>query len=143
MLSEWKELWGDIKKRMHTIGAPSRLMYFIIVVIGVGGLGAWRAATTDLFRTNLATYAMGISAAAAVELVLPPTASRALRMLAISLGILACAASLTFDKFECEGIVWIGAACGWLFVLRRAVSISLENPPEGRRISETGGSVLL
>lgn len=138
MKADWKTLFADIKGRFLTVLAPSRLLYFISVVIGIGGLGAWRALPNfDLLRANLATYAIGISAAAAVELVLPGSTSPAMRMLAISLGILACAISLTYQQLHAANLVWLAAICGWLlWIFSSSSNANIGSPSP---LAATGG----
>jgi len=112
--AEWQTLWRDMWNRLISLGDPPRLLYFVFVVVGIGGSGAWLSADWSLFEGNVATYAMGIAAAAAVELVLPDSTSRALRMVALSLGIVTFAASLLHARYGWPHIVWLAAACGWL-----------------------------
>ena len=116
---KWQWLWQELATeswiRISAIREPSRLLYFLFVVIGVGGLGAWRQlGDFGLLRENLATYAMGISAAAAVELVLPDTTGKSMRMLGLSLGILAVGASLVSLQSKWVDVVWLAPLCAWL-----------------------------
>jgi hypothetical protein len=112
-------------------------MYFVFVVIGIGGLGVWQSADFAALRANLATYAMGIAAAAAVELVLPESTSRSLRMLAISLGIIAIAASLLYQRIGNVDVVWLAAVCAWLlWVLSSSSNVNIGSP---NPVAATGG----
>jgi hypothetical protein len=111
-------------------------MYFVFVVVGIGGLGVWQSSAVQL-QANLATYAMGIAAAAAVELVLPESNSRAMRMFAISLGIVAIATSLLYARIGQGQIVWVAPMCAWLLWILSAssnVNIGTQNP-----VAATGG----
>ena len=113
-------------------------MYFTFVVVIVGGLGAWRHwAYYDLLQSNLATYALGISAAAGVELVMPDQTSRSLRMFAISLGIVGVLASVIHLFIGHNHVVWLAAICSWLlWILSSSQNTSLGNVVP---VAATGG----
>ena len=63
MKADWLALFADLWARLRTIADPPRLMYFVFVVVGIGGLGVWQSNAVQL-QANLASYAMGIVAAA-------------------------------------------------------------------------------
>jgi hypothetical protein len=136
--AEWKVLGAEVQSRLRQTLDPPRCLYFVFVVVGIGGLGAWRSAPDMvLLRANLATYAIGISAAAAVELVLGDSTTRALRMLAISIGIVACAASLLYLQIGLVNIVWLAAVCAWLlWMLSSSSNLNLGSP---NPVAATGG----
>ena len=138
MNAEWKALGGEVRNRLRQTLDPPRFLYFVFVVVGIGGLGAWRA-LPDMaaLRANLSTYAIGISAAAAVELVLGDLTTRALRMLAISIGIIACAASLLYLQIGVVDVVWLAALCAWLlWMLSSSSNLNLGSP---NAVAATGG----
>lgn len=85
-MEEWKELRREIGEKLKEIFRPIMLLYFLTVVVLVGGLGAW----IQLYRLNygnffesLGTYAVAILASASFELVMPNSdrISKSLRML--------------------------------------------------------------
>lgn len=136
MKADWLALCGDLWGRLRTIADPARLMYFVFVVVGIGGLGVWQSSVA-LLHANLATYAMGIAAAGAVELVLPESTSRAMKMFAISLGIMAISTSLLYARIGQGQIVWVAPVSAWLLWILSAssnVNIGSQNP-----VAATGG----
>ncbi len=143
-MSWWQERWqglgADVGCRIAAMADPSRFIYFVVVVMGIGGLGAWlRIGDFDLLRQNLATYSMGISAAAAVELVLPGKSVMAMRMLGLALGIIAVASALVTLQSEWLNAVWLAAVCGWLLWI--FCNSENENIGEARPTDATGGDV--
>ena len=138
LIAKWQELWRDVQSRVCMLGEPPRFMYFTFVVVIVGGLGAWRHwAYYDLLQSNLATYALGISAAAGVELVMPDHTSRSLRMFAISLGIVGILASVIHLFIGLNHVVWLAAGCSWLlWILSSSQNTSLGSVTPG---ASTGG----
>lgn len=136
MREEWLGLSRDVKRRLQAIVDPPRLMYFVVVVIGIGGLGAWLSETAQ-FNASLASYAMGIAAAAAVELVLPDSSSRSMRMLAISLGSASISMSImaTTTRTSSPGglepghLLWPAAAFAWLlWILSASTNANIGSP---------------
>lgn len=146
VMAEWRSLWTDFCRRLASIGDPPRLFYFFVVVVWIGGLGAWQSASAD-FKANLASYAMGIAAAALVELVLPDGVTRSMKMLGITLGIVAIYWSLTASStsqvallgFGQVDSVWIAPVAAWLLWILSASSnanIGSTNP-----VAATGGDI--
>ena len=135
----WQKLMADFLIRISSILEPSRFLYCLFIVIGVGGLGAWlQVGDVGLFHYNLATYALAISAAGAVELVLPVKTDTSMRMLGLSLGIIAVAASLFSLRSEWTYLAWLAAICAWLlWILSNSTNenIAEQSPPT----TATGG----
>ena len=136
----WRKLGADVRDRMSSIADPSRCLYFVFVVIGIGGLGAWlQIGELDAVRENLATYAMGISAAAAVELVLPDKTGKSLRMLVLGLVIIAIATAVMSLQSEWVNTVWVAPVCGWvLWILANSDN---ENIGTASPTAATGGNI--
>ena len=91
-----------------------------------------------LFHYNLATYAIAISAAEAVQLVLPVKTDTSMRMLGVSLGTTAVAASLFSLRSEWVYLAWLAAICAWLlWILSNSTNENIAEQP--RPITATGG----
>ena len=99
---------------------PASLIYFVGIVIGVGGLGAWIAFDTSIKSAveNWGTYTIAIAASAAVDGMLGrTTARRSINVLVWTVAILAGALALVgYLKSEWPHAIWLevaGSLCAW------------------------------
>jgi len=85
--AEWVLLRSEIGRRFYPVLRPSGFFYFLVVIVLVGGAGAWiqlyRADYASFFE-GLGTYALAILTAASVEIVFPEKTLHSLRMLGLA-----------------------------------------------------------
>jgi hypothetical protein len=128
----WPALGREAVGRIKNIIRPPLFLYFVSIVVGIGGCSVWMELFSSVLRTgrwfvdpaavtqNVGTYALGIVAAAAIEstglgLTLP---SRSLRMLLLTMSLLAGALALVSISVAQAGAApWLavgGALFAWL-----------------------------
>lgn len=141
---EWKALWNDIKVRLQQLFRPGIFLYFIFVVIGVGGIGTWmalwRGKVADLSE-SLATGAIALIAGVTIELVLPQKTAHSMKMLGytgltVAGGLLAL--SIALKERNQYGLAiataTVLALLSWFFwILTNSENPNL-NPPEDAAI---------
>lgn len=96
----WPDLWAfGIKRFKKPIGHPSYWFYFGLIVVGVGGIGVWKAVFCDqtfhAIASNLMTFFPAVAGASAFEIVLSKdeeTIPKSARTATLLLGGLLCLA---------------------------------------------------
>lgn len=140
-LYHWTELWNFLKKRLKSpIAHPSYIFYFILVVVGVGGIGVWKAAVIDQSvvdtTSNLMTFFPALAGASAFELALNKGIIKAARMLTILVGgILVVAIIVMWNYPDNLLSLFVGLICA-------TVSLTLwwiANADNGKLLEEPPG----
>jgi hypothetical protein len=154
-LKHWSVFVNDIWQKMKRPWAhPPFVMYFVIIIIGVGGLGAWieiskayqapsPAALVTASR-SLSTYLLAILSAAAADLIISQSPlNRSTIMLAISVLIVGAALALIgFVSLSYKlGLVCsvVGTLAAWfLWIVANSDNQKLfeEDPPQTAPIGE-------
>lgn len=96
--NHWPDLYHFLRRRAtNPWNHPSFLFYFVVAVVGFGGVGVWRTLLVDSSATalssNLLTYFPAVAAASAFDIVLNRDEPKFCRSLAVVVGallLLAC-----------------------------------------------------
>ena len=93
--NNWRDLFGELWRRLRRpIGYPAFILYFVTIIIIVGGLGTWLTMLAGNWVTvpsSISTYLLAIIAAAAADLILSKPKDNTKRTLELSLQMLALA----------------------------------------------------
>lgn len=119
----WPDLWAFAKKRVKKpCGHPSYWFYFGLIVVGVGGIGVWKAVFCDqtyqAVASNLMTFFPAIAGASAFEIVLSkdeetvPKSARAATLLLG--GLLGLAVVFIWSRDTCPAATIVGIVAAFL-----------------------------
>lgn len=145
---KWKGLGDDLKMRIvGPTSQPTFIMYFLVVMLAVGGIGCWLTMFSKGFGTeafsSLSTYSIAVLAAAMADVLLSQDVRQSFRM--FSMGVLALGVVLAVLGLTTPSNYWtyassmIAALLSWfLWYVANADNEKLKEPPASPTVT-TGG----
>lgn len=145
----WYSLWAEIRRRIsRSLKQPSIILYFLIIVLGAGGFGAWiqlveyvfsDSMSFDIVTKSISTFIIAITASSTTDISLDTSSSRSLKIVSRGALLVVISISLYIFEYNSQSIVLvlgITLLTSMTWVVANSTNANLKDPPPD---STTGG----